>query len=85
MNWRPSRHVRPYRAEPIEVEVDEESRPREVSGSPVASVREEWLVEDAWWSGKFVRRHYFEVVLESGRNLTLFRSLPGGEWFGQRA
>ena len=84
MSWAPSRHVRPYLARPVEVEADGESRPIEVAGGTVASIREEWLVEDAWWSGRAVRRHYFEVVLESGRNLTLFRALPGGEWFAQR-
>lgn len=84
MSWRPSRHVRPYAAKPVQVEIDGESRPREVTGITVASIREEWLVEDSWWSGKTVRRHYFEVVLESGRNLTLFRALPGDEWFAQR-
>jgi hypothetical protein len=85
VNWTPSRHVRPYLARPVEVEVDGRSRPRQVAGNPVASIREEWLVEEAWWSKASVRRHYFEVVLENGGNLTLFRSLSDGEWFAQRA
>lgn len=36
-------------------------------------VREEWLVEDGWWSGRPLRRRYFEVVLGDGRNVVVFR------------
>ncbi len=79
------RRIHPYRAKPVAVLVDHDTRPKVVGGKPVASIREEWLVEDSWWSRRQIRRHYFEVVLEGGRNLTLFRSLPGGEWFSQRA
>lgn len=80
-----ARGVRPYGARPTVVRACPDSKPVEVDGKTVCSIREEWLVEDSWWSDRRVRRHYFEVVLEGGQNLTLFRVLPGGDWFSQRA
>lgn len=59
--------------------------PRTVAGAMVDSIREEWVVEDRWWTGKPLRRRYFEVVLVDGRNVVVFRDLVGGSWFLQRA
>jgi hypothetical protein len=59
--------------------------PRTIAGAAVDSIREEWVVEDRWWTGKPLRRRYFEVVLADGRNLVVFRDLVGGGWFLQRA
>ena len=50
----------------------------------VESIREEWLIEDRWWTSEPLRRHYFELVLASGRCLTVFHDLHGGGWFEQR-
>lgn len=83
MNGRP-RGIRPYEARPTSVGTGSDSRPVTVDGTAVCSVREEWLVEDSWWSNRRIRRHYFELVLEDGRNVTLFRALPEGGWFSQR-
>jgi hypothetical protein len=66
------------------VEADERGMPLVVGSAPVDSVREEWVVEDRWWTGKPLRRRYFEVVLGDGRNLVVFRDLLGGDWFLQR-
>jgi hypothetical protein len=52
---------------------------------PVDSIREEWVVEDRWWTGRPLRRRYFELVLIDGRNVVVFRDLAGGRWFLQRA
>jgi len=65
--------------------VVEEDVPIAVSSVPVAVVREEWRVVDRWWTERAVRRRYFEVVLQSGRNVVLFEDLDGGGWFTQRA
>jgi hypothetical protein len=51
----------------------------------VDSVREEWVVEDRWWTGRPLRRRYFELVLVDGRNVVVFHDLVGGGWFLQRA
>jgi hypothetical protein len=50
----------------------------------VETIREEWLIEDRWWTSAPLRRHYFELVLASGRCLTVFHDLHSGGWFEQR-
>jgi hypothetical protein len=52
---------------------------------PVALVREEWRVVDRWWTEEPVRRRYFDLVLESGRNVVVFHDEAGEGWYGQRA
>jgi hypothetical protein len=63
---------------------------REDGGRPVAvdeiavdAVREEWQVEDRWWSERPIARRYFELVLADGRCVVVFRER--GRWFTQRA
>ena len=52
----------------------------------VDAVREEWLVEDRWWTPEPLRRRYFELVLADGRNVVVFREQgEAGDWFLQRA
>ena len=58
--------------------------PRTVDGHCIEAVRESWLVEDRWWTDRPLRRRYWEVVSDSGRNLTAFHDLHGGGWFVQR-
>lgn len=58
--------------------------PRAVEGAPVEAVREEWLVEDRWWTPQPLRRHYFELVMADGRDMTVFRD-AAGRWYRQRA
>ena len=53
--------------------------------SAVEAVREEWLVEDRWWTPRPLRRHYFELALADGRAVTVFRDADDGRWFRQRA
>lgn len=59
--------------------------PVAVDGTPVDSVREQWVVEDRWWTPRPLRRRYFELVLEDGRNVVVFRDLVARKWFSQRA
>ena len=59
-------------------------RPLAVDGRAVDAVRESWLVEDRWWTDAPLRRRYWEVVTEDGRNLVVFRELGRGGWFRQR-
>jgi len=56
-----------------------------VEGATVEGVREEWLVEDRWWTPKPLRRHYFELALGDGRALTVFRTARAQRWYRQRA
>ncbi len=71
---------------PVAVAVGEDDWPHLVAGVRVEAVREEWLVEDRWWTPAPLSRRYFELVLADGRNLVVFREpAEGGEWFEQRA
>jgi hypothetical protein len=50
----------------------------------VETVAEEWVVEDRWWTGRPLKRRYFELVLADGRNTIVFRDLRGGgRWYSQ--
>ena len=73
-----------YRPRAIEVGADH-GVPRLIGDrrSRVEAIREEWLVEDRWWTREPLRRHYFELVLDSGRCLTVFRDLEAGDWYEQ--
>jgi hypothetical protein len=66
------------------VEVDPEGVPRAVEGVEVVTVREEWVVEDRWWTLRRLWRHYFELVMADGRNLVVFRN-SNGRWYRQQA
>jgi hypothetical protein len=72
-----------YAPRRVRVEVDEEGVPRSVEVG-VETVREEWLVEDRWWTLRRMWRHYFELVLVDGRNVVVFRD-SNGRWYRQQA
>jgi hypothetical protein len=74
-----------YRPHRVRVEVAPDGIPIAVDGVAVEAVREEWVVEDGWWTSRPLSRHYFELVLADGRNMTVFRSLSSGDWYRQRA
>jgi hypothetical protein len=58
--------------------------PREVNRQPVALLREEWRVVDRWWTEVPISRRYFDVVLETGQNVVVYRDEEVGRWFIQR-
>ena len=55
---------------PALVETGPGETPRIVNREQVTVVREEWRVVDRWWTEEPVDRRLFEVVLESGRNVS---------------
>jgi hypothetical protein len=71
--------------QPVAVRAEPEGSPRAVEKTAVEVVREEWLVEDRWWTAAPLRRHYFELALADGRALTVFCDAGSGRWFRQRA
>jgi hypothetical protein len=77
---RPNRVNKPW---PVPVQTDPDGRPLAVGRLAVESVREEWLVEDGWWTKKPLQRRYFELVLSDGSDVVVFRD-PDGRWFRQR-
>ncbi len=70
---------------PAHVRAGENGVPVAIGSTAVDSVREEWVVEDRWWTPRPLRRRYFELVLADGRNVTVMRELTSGKWFTQRA
>ena len=74
---RPGRLNKPW---PVPVQAGDDGRPRRVGRLAVSAVREEWLVEDGWWTRKPLRRSYFELVLEDGSDVVVFwkRTPTGG-------
>lgn len=74
-----------YAPQRVAVGTDSGGAPLTVEGTTVEAVREEWLVEDRWWTPKPLRRHYFELALRDGRDLTVFRTARAQRWYRQRA
>ena len=70
---------------PALVETGPGGTPRVVNREQVTLVREEWRVVDRWWTEEPVDRRYFEVVLESGRNVCVYRDAEASCWFTQNA
>jgi hypothetical protein len=73
-----------YVPQRVAVEVDAEGVPTAVDGVEAAAVREEWVVEDRWWTLRRMWRHYFELVLLDGSNMVVFRT-SSQRWYRQRA
>jgi hypothetical protein len=63
----------------------EDGRPVALDGTVVEAIREEWIVEDRWWTGRPLHRRYFELVLADGRSATVFRDVLTGRWHRQPA
>ena len=70
---------------PVSVRAGARGLPESVGSVAVEEVREDWVVEDRWWTARPVRRRYFELVLADGRDVTVFCELGRGRWFAQRA
>jgi hypothetical protein len=70
---------------PARVRVGPDGRPAAVGRATVEAVREDWVVEDRWWTRRALRRRYFELVLENGRNVVVFHDLIADRWLTQRS
>jgi hypothetical protein len=68
---------------PTRVRASDAGVPVALDQVTVEAVAEEWVVEDRWWTGRPLRRRYFELVLADGRNAVVFRELGGGRWYSQ--
>ena len=69
---------------PARVRAGAGGRPLGVDGRAVEAVRESWLIEDRWWTDRPLRRRYWEVVTDDGRDLVVFRDLEEARWYRQR-
>jgi hypothetical protein len=72
------------RPRPVTVLTGADGVPARLGERAVEAVREEWVVEDRWWTGRPLRRRYFELVLEDGVNAVVFHDLAQRRWFAQR-
>jgi hypothetical protein len=73
-----------YRPRAATVEAADDGVPVRVGRAQVDTVREEWLVEDRWWTARPLRRRYFELTMANGANAVVFRDLESGRWYIQR-
>jgi len=73
-----------YRPRPLAIQADAAGVPISVGRAPVEAVREEWLIDDRWWTGRQLRRRYFDLVTVDGVNRVVFCDLTSGRWFGQK-
>jgi hypothetical protein len=80
-----SRARRVYTPREAAVSVDEDGRPAAIGALAVEAIREEWIVEDRWWTESPLHRRYFELVLADGPSATLFRDVRTGRWYRQPA
>ena len=71
------------RAAPVQVVCEGRVPAQPSTRVPVIAHRDEWHVADRWWTEEPVRRNYYEVVLETGRNVVVFRDEASGTWFRQ--
>jgi hypothetical protein len=74
-----------YVPRPAQVEAGAGGVPVAVGSVAVEAVREEWVVEDRWWTPRPLRRRYFELVLADGRDVVVFKAAGNGRWYLQRA
>lgn len=76
---------RVYSPQDAAVLTDSKGMPRTLDGTAVEAIREDWIVEDRWWTGHPLHRRYFELVLADGRSTTVFRDVRTGRWHRQPA
>jgi len=62
------------------VQADANGRPCSVDGCGVEAVREEWRIEEGWWSVP-CRRRCFALALADGRICTVFEDRRSGLWW----
>jgi hypothetical protein len=72
----------------VTVELDESGEPV-TAGRPdgqtakIECVNETWRIDDEWWR-QAISRSYYEVMLEGGKRVVLFKDLISNEWFMQQ-
>jgi hypothetical protein len=74
-----------YLPRPVSVRAGPDGVPQALGGVVVEAIREEWVVEEGWWTARPIHRHYYELALADGRDLTVYRDVQNGSWRRQRA
>ncbi len=50
----------------------------------VEQVLDRWRTDDRWWTSEPVARTYYELLLEDGRTVTVYRDEISDRWWEQR-
>jgi hypothetical protein len=73
---------------PVEVRTDADAIPsallRHGRWLGVDEVLDRYRTDDRWWTAEPVSRTYYELLLEDGRMVTVFRDEVKGSWWEQR-
>jgi hypothetical protein len=77
------RPVPPNTPQEMRVQATTKGVPIAVDGHRVEEIRNDWMIEDRWWTLTRLRRRYWEVLTSTGRCLVLLRDLDTGRWWGQ--
>jgi len=57
---------------------------RERTWCAVADVLDCYRTVDRWWTSEPVARTYYELLLEDGRTVTVYRDHVAEQWYEQR-
>ena len=49
----------------------------------VVNIEDRWRIDDEWWRQEPISRLYFDVTLESGQRMELYKDLVNGGWLRQ--
>ena len=74
--------------EPVQVEESDHGPGTIVSQGQMAkvtSIEDVWEIVDEWWRADPIARRYYQVAVEGGTTMTVFRDLSSGAWYKQRA
>ena len=76
--------------EVVSVELDVIGQPRTVrrpknegSSQAVENILDVWRIDDEWWR-LTISRLYYDVMLEGGGHVVLFKDLIAGDWYAQQ-
>ena len=50
----------------------------------VENTEDQWEIDEEWWRIRPTSRAYYDVLLEDGQTLTIFRDAVSGKWYQQR-
>ena len=72
----------------IQVEEGEDNRPATIVSharrARVASVEDVWEIVDEWWRANPIARRYYQLGIEGGATMTVFRDQTSGVWYRQQ-
>jgi hypothetical protein len=49
----------------------------------VVNIEDRWRIDDEWWRQEAISRLYYEVTLDSGQQMVIFKDMINGGWFRQ--